>query len=101
MLYSNNEERFVNKMSCHCYVAGTVQGVFYRQTTKEQALAYNLCGWVKNLPDGRVEVFISGDEPQVKDLLKWLHIGPPRAQVTSVEVNEVTYQPFTSFEIIR
>ncbi len=91
----------MNKISYHCYVTGAVQGVYYRQATKDQALAYNITGWVKNLADGRVEVLISGDEPQLQDMLKWLKIGPPRAQVTAITVQPIGYETHTSFEIIR
>jgi len=91
----------MSKICRHCLVSGTVQGVYYRQTTKEQALSWNLTGWVRNLRDGRVEVLICGEEEQVEELLKWLPMGPPSAKVTNVEVSECAYEQHPSFEIIR
>lgn len=88
------------KICRHCFISGKVQGVFYRQYTKEQALAYNITGWVKNLPDGRVEALISGEDEHVADMLRWLAIGPPKAQVNSVEINESEYTDFSNFKIL-
>ena len=88
------------KICRHCFISGKVQGVFYRQSTKEQALAYNITGWVKNLPDGRVEALIAGEEQHVMDMLRWLPIGPPKAQVSNVEIAELEYAEFISFKIL-
>lgn len=85
----------------HCIVSGKVQGVFYRQGTKQQADLYNITGWVKNLPDGRVELIACGEEHDIAELLTWLRDGPPRAQVEEVQVATVPVTDFTNFEIIR
>ncbi len=68
------------------YVSGIVQGVGYRAFTKRLAQGYGLSGWVKNLPDGRVEVFVQGDRDVVWDFLKQLWEGPPAAMVDRMEV---------------
>lgn len=65
-------------------VSGLVQGVFYRASTVEQALARGLDGWVRNLTDGRVEALVSGPEAKVTELLAWMERGPPDAQVEQV-----------------
>jgi acylphosphatase len=65
-------------------VSGRVQGVFYRASTREQALALGLSGYAKNLPDGRVEVVASGAASAVDELERWLWRGPAAAKVTEV-----------------
>jgi acylphosphatase len=66
-------------------VSGKVQGVFFRASTREQALKLGLRGYAKNLPDGRVEVLAEGDERALDALERWLHVGPPMARIESVE----------------
>jgi len=70
----------------HLYVSGRVQGVFYRSNTRRKALGLGLTGWVRNLPDSRVEAVIEGKEEQVKKLIKWCRKGPPSAFVTDMEI---------------
>ena len=79
-----------------------VQGVFYRQNTKQQAELHNLCGWVKNLADGRVEALICGEEDQVQALEEWLQHGPPRAKVSDVAVQNADFDDtLAGFEVLR
>jgi acylphosphatase len=66
-------------------VSGRVQGVFFRASTREQALKLGLRGYAKNLPDGRVEVLAEGDASALDALERWLRVGPPMARVESVE----------------
>ena len=66
-------------------VGGKVQGVFFRASTREQALKLGLRGYAKNLPDGRVEVLAEGSATALDALERWLHVGPPMARVESVE----------------
>jgi acylphosphatase len=73
----------------HAYVSGTVQGVFFRQTCRQIARRHHLLGWVRNLPDGRVEVWAQGEEPALEEFVAWLWAGPPRAQVDGVESHDV------------
>jgi len=70
----------------HVYISGHVQGVFFRATTREQADRLGVAGWVRNLPDGRVEAVLEGTRPAVQACLQWCHHGPPGARVTGVEV---------------
>lgn len=71
-------------------VTGRVQGVYYRQSTRQSARRLNLIGWVRNLVDGRVEVFAQGERGNVEALLEWLWMGPPGAIITGVESDEVS-----------
>ena len=65
-------------------VSGKVQGVFYRASTREQAMALGLTGYAKNLPDGRVEVLAIGSSSSIEALERWLWQGPSSAQVDQV-----------------
>lgn len=65
-------------------ISGRVQGVFYRASTREQALALGLGGYAKNLPDGRVEVLACGSASAIDALETWLRQGPPGARVEAV-----------------
>ncbi len=80
-------------------VSGKVQGVYYRQSTKEKARELGLTGFVKNLPDGRVQIIANGTIDQLNGLATWCRQGPPRARVDSVTMEEITPQVFTSFII--
>jgi acylphosphatase len=71
-----------------CLVAGRVQGVFYRAATAHEAQGLGLCGWARNLPDGRVEVLARGPADAVAALCAWLWQGPPAAEVRQVTVEE-------------
>lgn len=77
----------------HIYVTGYVQGVFYRHTTAQRARARGLAGWVRNLPDGRVEALFEGEESDVRDLVEWCRSGPAHATVESIDVE---WQPVLS-----
>ncbi len=66
------------------WVSGRVQGVWFRQSTKEQAEANGVTGWVRNLADGRVEALLCGPANAVRDVEAWLSQGPPLANVAEV-----------------
>jgi acylphosphatase len=67
-------------------VSGWVQGVWFRESCREQAVAAGVSGWVRNLSDGRVEAALEGTEPAVDRVVRWCHGGPRRARVEAVEV---------------
>ncbi len=71
----------------HVYLTGRVQGVGFRAFVRRNARRLNLQGWVKNLPDGRVEALISGSEEEVKELLELMKGGPSLARVTDISVS--------------
>jgi acylphosphatase len=79
------------KVRAHVFISGKVQGVFFRQTTKERAESLDVSGWVRNLPDGRVEAVFEGEEPAVKTVVEYCYHGPSRAKVTDVEVSWEEY----------
>jgi acylphosphatase len=72
----------------HLLIEGRVQGVFYRESTRIQAEALGLCGWVKNLRTGQVEAVAQGPSPAVDALIAWCRRGPPLAEVTGLDVRE-------------
>jgi len=80
-------------------VSGSVQGVFYRVSAKEQAAALGLTGWVRNLADGRVELVACGPADVVARLEQWLYQGPDYARVDEVLVEDIAIQSFTSFQV--
>ncbi len=70
----------------HVWVSGEVQGVFFRDSTRAEAGRAGVRGWVRNLPDGRVEAVFEGEEPAVRRLVTWSYQGPRQARVEQVEV---------------
>lgn len=88
------------KVRAHVFVRGKVQGVYFRQNTKETASKHGLTGWVCNLPDGRVEAVFEGDATSVDKVLDWCRKGPPRAEVQDVSVKFEKYSgEFSDFTI--
>ncbi len=67
-------------------MSGQVQGVWYRAFTQDAATELGLSGWVRNLPDGRVQAEVEGPQARVEELLSRLRVGPPRAVVVDVLV---------------
>ena len=67
-------------------VTGHVQGVFFRNSAQREAQAAGVTGWVRNLPDGRVEAVFEGDPAAVERLVAWAHRGPSKARVVDVRV---------------
>ena len=81
-------------------IYGRVQGVWFRDSTRREALMLELCGWIKNRPDGSVEVLAEGPEENVEKLIKYCHQGPAHAQVSNVdEIREEWMGEFISFDI--
>ncbi len=82
------------------FVSGRVQGVFFRSSTQGRAAQLGLAGWVRNLSDGRVEVFAQGASDELHELRRWLEQGPPDARVEAVHVEQVEEDPsLRSFEV--
>jgi acylphosphatase len=67
-------------------ITGLVQGVFFRREITDLARRLGLSGWVRNLPDGRVEATVEGEKSRIDELIRFCHIGPSRARVSRVEV---------------
>ena len=91
----------MNKVRAHVLVSGKVQGVFFRQKTQRQAQSFGVTGWVRNLPDGRVEAVFEGEEESVKALVDYCHRGPSFAIVENVNVTYENYNgEFSSFQVM-
>jgi acylphosphatase len=80
-------------------VSGLVQGVFFRDTCRRTALAGGVAGWVRNLPDGRVEAVFEGDADRVERLVRWAHTGPRQARVSGVEVADEPVEGLDGFTV--
>ncbi len=101
MLFSRRfPHRIFDMKRCrHFFVSGRVQGVFFRAHTQATARRLGLTGWVRNLPDGRVECLACGDEARVGEFEAWLWQGPPQARVERVEAAEEGWQAHADFVI--
>lgn len=89
------------KVRAHVFVSGRVQGVFFRSETEYEAVKRNVFGWVRNLPDGRVEAVFEGEKEAVEKLLKFCRRGPRGARVSNVEVRWQEYKSeFKRFRIM-
>lgn len=85
----------------HVFVSGKVQGVNFRWNTMVKAKELGIKGWVRNLMDGRVEVVAEGEEDKIEEFVKFLRQGPPRSQVTKIEVKEEKFKnEFREFSIV-
>lgn len=88
------------KFAYKCHITGKVQGVFFRQSTKDAALRLGITGWVKNETDGSVTcVMCSDDLDALTELQSWCHRGPIGAKVQSVEVGPCPVGDWTDFSI--
>ena len=87
-------------LTIHCYVSGRVHGVWFRASTQEKAKELGLTGWVRNLPDGRVETIASGEKTQLMPFFEWLKQGPPMAKVTDVTYEELPFKEYERFGLM-
>jgi len=85
----------------HVFVSGTVQGVFFRATTREEARERGVDGWVRNLDDGRVEAVFEGPPEAVDAMVDFCHEGSDAARVEDVAVDEEEPQGEEGFRIRR
>ena len=69
------------------YVTGRVQGVFFRDSTRQNAERLGLSGWVRNSPDGAVEAVFEGPSEKVREMVRWCEVGPPDASVRDVDAD--------------
>jgi acylphosphatase len=80
-------------------ISGRVQGVWFRETCRREALAHAVTGWVRNLDDGRVEAWLEGNVTAVQSIAAWCREGPPRALVTGVVEEERVPAGHSTFEL--
>ena len=85
----------------HVLVSGRVQGVFFRQMMKAQAIRHSVYGWVRNMQDGRVEAVLYGMDASVDAVVEWCGRGPANSIVGMVEVRPHTAPDgFDAFEVL-
>ena len=85
----------------HVMVSGQVQGVFYRDSTRQKAEELGLAGWVKNTPEGRVEALFEGPSDRVREMVRWCEEGPQQASVENVDTDfEAAGGDLEGFEVL-
>ncbi len=90
-----------DKVRAHIFVSGLVQGVFFRENTRQEAEKLGIKGWVKNLPDDRVEAVFEGNRNKVEEMIKWVKNGPSPAKVENIDLNWENFQDeFSKFNIV-
>lgn len=85
----------------HLLIKGEVQGVYFRASAKEQADRLGVSGWVRNTPEGNVEIVASGKEAALQQFIAWCRRGPARANVTDVISSAHAEMSFHEFSIAR
>lgn len=80
-------------------VRGRVQGVFFRDSCRREAVRHGVHGWVRNEPDGSVRAHLQGPAEAVERLVAWMREGPPHASVAGVEVRAAAPAPVRGFEV--
>lgn len=89
-----------SKVRAHVLIRGRVQGVAFRWETRRVAEVHGLTGWVRNLPDGRVEAVFEGEREEVEAVIGWCRQGPPIARVEDVKVEwEAVTESHSGFSI--
>lgn len=93
----------MQKVAKHLVLSGRVQGVGFRYFTSQQARELGIRGWVKNLPDGRLETVIIGNHEELEEMERRMKMGPRRASVSEVVELEPPGNPdrFDTFSIVR
>ncbi len=89
------EEAVKMEKAVHLVISGRVQGVFYRYTAQKVATRLGVRGWVKNLPNGRVEIIAVGNSAEIETFIAWCQEGPPGAVVTQVDLEPLPEIPET------
>ncbi len=89
-----------DKFCMHYYISGLVQGVCFRSFTQSEAKKLGMTGWVRNLPDGGVEVVACGRQEDIKTLEEWLRHGPSRAKVSDFTSEKKEWEDHTDFLIL-
>ena len=88
-------------MRARVVVHGLVQGVWFRESCRREAEEQGVTGWVRNRSDGSVEAVFEGDAQPVSVLVSWCRVGPPRADVTSIDVTEELPEGLAGFSVRR
>ncbi len=78
-------------LRAHVFIHGLVQGVYFRASTRDEAVRAGVGGWVRNLADGTVEALFEGDKKKVEQVVAWCYKGPAGAHVVKVDLR---WEPF-------
>lgn len=89
------------KKAVRLYITGTVQGVFFRGFIKENAEKLGVKGFVRNLEDGKVEIFIEGNPEEVNKMMEIAKKGPKHSQIRRVEEKLEKFQDFKTFKVLH
>ncbi len=89
------------KKSIRLYITGTVQGIFFRGFVKENAERYDVKGFVRNLEDGRIEIFLEGDGDNVNRMIELCKKGPKHSQIKKVEEKPERFQDLKTFKVLH
>ena len=89
------------KRSTRLFITGSIQNMFFRNFIKEHADKWNVKGFIRNMEDGRVEIFLEGDIPNVNAMLDICKKGPQYAKIRQVDQKEEKFQDFKEFKILR
>jgi len=89
------------KKSVRLYITGSVQGVFFRLFVKQNAEKLGVNGFVRNLEDGRIEIFLEGDADNVNKMVDLCKKGPRHSQIRNVEIKPETFQGFRNFKVLH
>ena len=89
------------KKSLRLFISGSVQAMFFKQQLKEHADLHNVKGYVRNTEDGRLEVFLEGDHPNVETMVELCKQGPKHSIIRNVELKDERLQDFKEFKIMR
>ena len=90
----------MNMRRAHITISGIVQGVFFRSTSRHQAMRLGLGGWAKNRRDGKVEIVVEVENEAIADFIQWCYQGPPGARVDDMDLAWEEYTgEFKAFSI--
>jgi acylphosphatase len=90
----------MTKIRRRVLISGVVQGVSFRYYTRNAARNHDVYGWVRNLPDGKVEAVFEGEKENVEAMVVWCHTGPPHGRVDAVKVLDEPHKgEFTDFDV--
>lgn len=89
----------MNVVRCRVVVSGRVQGVFFRAACEREANRLRVKGWVRNRPDGSVEVVAEGKRDAVGELIAWCREGPPNARVDQIDITDESPRAERTFRV--
>ena len=88
------------KRAVRLIISGTVQGIFFRRFVKDNADKNNVKGFVRNLEDGRLEIFLEGDQENVDNMIAICRRGPAHSNMRKIEEKDEKFQSFKEFKIL-